>query len=273
MALSLQNAASLNKFRAQTDILKPEQRQPFEQAEAADKELSQAIDSFFPSLDEGPSDGAGGQPGLLRYHTSQGERIQVRFSGDSQKGEYVQEWVEGGLLYTRFDENSIDNYKIHPGGVNHLHLDRKNPEQSYVEIAPEGFNLLDPEAPAKPPTDDLKFQEKDGVQYAVLKEGQAHEQADSGEGVLVQYTGWLDNGEIFDSSRGRKPFSFPLGAGRVIKGWDRGVEGMQVGERRLLKIPAELAYGDRDLGKIPPNSPLNFEVELLATSGELTAPK
>ncbi|MCA9775713.1 MAG: FKBP-type peptidyl-prolyl cis-trans isomerase [Candidatus Eremiobacteraeota bacterium] len=270
MALSLQNAANLNKFRAQRDILKSDQRKPFDQTESAEKELSQAIDSFFPSLDEGPSDGAAGNPGLLRYHTSRGERINVQFSGDSKKGEYVQEWVDGGVIYTRFDENSVDNYQVHSGGVNHLHLDRRNPEQSYAEISLPGFNLLDGEAPTKPDTGGLEFQEKDGIQYAVLQQGQPHESADRGEGVLVQYTGWLDNGEIFDSSRGRKPFSFPLGAGRVIQGWERGVEGMQVGERRLLKIPSELAYGERDMGKIPPNSPLNFEVELLATSGELT---
>ena len=115
--------------------------------------------------------------------------------------------------------------------------------------------------------------EKDGVKYAILQEGDSQEVADKGEGVLVHYTGWLHNGEIFDSSRSKpNAFKFPLGAGRVIQGWDKGVEGMRVGEKRLLDIPAELAYGDRAVGSIPANSPLMFEVELLATSSELTNP-
>lgn len=273
MALTLNNAANLNKLRAQTNILPTERRQSFPDPEKAGGELAQAIDSYFPKLDESESDGAAGTPGLVRYHTSRGERIQVQFSGDSQKGEYLQEWVGAGFLYTRFDENSIENYQVGPDGVNHLHLDRQNPDKSYVEVSDKGFNLLnqDPQ-PAEPPkVDQGSFQDKNGVQVAVLKEGHSSEAADKGEDVLVHYTGWLDNGESFDSSRGKgRPFKFGLGQGRVIQGWERGVEGMQVGERRLLKIPSALGYGERDMGSIPPNSPLTFEVELLATSGELT---
>jgi FKBP-type peptidyl-prolyl isomerase-like protein len=271
MALTLNSAANLNKLRAQPNILPAERRQAFPQAKKAAGELAEAIDSYFPRLDESESDGAAGTPGLVRYHTSRGERIQVEFSGDSQKGEYVQEWVDGGFLYTRFDENSVENYQVGPDGVNHLHLDRKNPEQSFLEVSDKGFNLLNREAQPSQPPEGKEFQDKDGVQIAVLKEGSGLETADRGEGVLVHYTGWLDNGDSFDSSRGKgKPFSFPLGQGHVIQGWERGVEGMHVGERRLLKIPAELGYGERDMGSIPPNSPLTFEVELLATSGELT---
>jgi peptidylprolyl isomerase len=98
--------------------------------------------------------------------------------------------------------------------------------------------------------------------------------ADHGALTEVHYTGWLDDqgrpGKKFDSSKdhGGKPFTFKLGAGEVIKGWDEGVAGMKAGGKRTLHIPAKLGYGSRGAGAaIPPNAALIFEVELLTVNG------
>ena len=97
-------------------------------------------------------------------------------------------------------------------------------------------------------------------------------EAVAGATVQVHYTGWLVDpaaadlhGKKFDSSVGKSPFTFPLGGGRVIKGWDEGVAGMKVGGKRTLIIPAAMAYGSKGAGGgvIPPNAPLIFDVELL----------
>jgi FKBP-type peptidyl-prolyl cis-trans isomerase len=97
------------------------------------------------------------------------------------------------------------------------------------------------------------------------------EEAVPGKQVTVQYTGWLydtraaDNkGLQFDSSRGREPFKFVLGRREVIAGWDEGVKGMKVGGKRILIIPSHMGYGPQGAGKIPPNAPLMFEVEVVS---------
>lgn len=93
--------------------------------------------------------------------------------------------------------------------------------------------------------------------------------AEAGNTVFLQYTGWLADGTRFDSSWDRDAaFKFALGAGRVIKGWDEGVVGMQVGEVRQLRIPAALAYGENGAGGvIPPNADLIFDVQLVKIRG------
>ena len=103
-----------------------------------------------------------------------------------------------------------------------------------------------------------------GLQYVDLVVGSGRE-AHAGETAIVHYTGKLADGTKFDSSKDRNdPFSFRLGAGHVIKGWDEGVEGMKIGGIRKLVIPPQLGYGSRGAGSaIPPNATLIFEVELL----------
>lgn len=104
-----------------------------------------------------------------------------------------------------------------------------------------------------------------GLRYEDVQEGTG-ETARKGDHVVVHYTGTLEDGSKFDSSRDRgKPFEFALGTGTVIRGWDEGVAGMKVGGRRTLVIPSELGYGARGAGGglIPPNAILVFDVELL----------
>jgi FKBP-type peptidyl-prolyl cis-trans isomerase FkpA len=103
-----------------------------------------------------------------------------------------------------------------------------------------------------------------GLKYTDIQVGTGAT-AQSGQKVTVHYTGWLKNGQKFDSSVDRnEPFEFTLGSGMVIKGWDEGVAGMKVGGKRKLEIPPALGYGARGAGGvIPPNADLIFEVELL----------
>jgi FKBP-type peptidyl-prolyl cis-trans isomerase len=105
---------------------------------------------------------------------------------------------------------------------------------------------------------------KSGLKYIDEKVGTGTE-AKAGDMVDVHYTGWLKNGTKFDSSKDRgKPFTFPLGGRRVIKGWDEGVAGMKEGGKRKLIIPYDLAYGeDGRPPTIPPRAELTFEVELI----------
>ena len=103
-----------------------------------------------------------------------------------------------------------------------------------------------------------------GLEYIDQAVGTGRE-AGPGDTAMVDYTGWLEDGTKFDSSHDHgKPFSFRVGAGQVIKGWDEGVTGMKVGGKRKLMVPPHLGYGGRGAGGvIPPNAKLTFEVELL----------
>lgn len=119
-------------------------------------------------------------------------------------------------------------------------------------------------ASSEQPSNAQEITTSSGLKYVDQVVGTG-EVAVAGQTANVHYTGWLENGKKFDSSVDRgQPFSFPLGAGRVIKGWDEGVQGMKVGKRKLT-IPSDLGYGSRGAGGvIPPNATLIFDVELLA---------
>lgn len=104
---------------------------------------------------------------------------------------------------------------------------------------------------------DTKFKAED------IQKGEGKE-VFGGDHVIVHYTGYLEDGTIFDSSHKRgEPFKTRIGVGQVIEGWDMGIVGMKKGGKRKLTIPSQLAYGDQEMGIIPPNSTLIFDVELV----------
>ena len=142
-------------------------------------------------------------------------------------------------------------------------LDPDDPNPSLFAMAPDS-NQADASAlggPLDAPDTQITAS---GLKITELSVGNGAE-ASSGQTVVVHYRGTLESGKQFDASYDRgTPFTFPLGAGRVIKGWDEGVVGMKVGGKRKLVIPPDLAYGSRGAGGvIPPNATLVFEVELL----------
>ncbi|MDN4058846.1 FKBP-type peptidyl-prolyl cis-trans isomerase [Massilia sp. YIM B02769] len=130
-----------------------------------------------------------------------------------------------------------------------------------------GAHAAAPAAPSAPNSADAPARMQLQKTDTVVGKGK---EAVSGKTVTVKYTGWLyspkapkGRGPQFDTSVGGAPFTFPLGMGAVIKGWDEGVVGMKVGGKRTLIIPAELGYGARGAGPIPPNANLMFDVELV----------
>lgn len=135
----------------------------------------------------------------------------------------------------------------------------------FAALAVAGCGNELPEFAAELPVDRGALERREsGLWFQVAEEGSGAA-AEPGDTAVVHYTGWLPGGRAFDSSRERgQPFSFAVGEGRVIRGWDEGVAGMREGERRILVIPPELGYGERGAGGvIPPGAWLVFEVELL----------
>lgn len=109
------------------------------------------------------------------------------------------------------------------------------------------------------------FGKREGVEVITTKPGDGRTYPKKGDKLTMHYTGTLAaNGKKFDSSVGKKPFTFRIGVGQVIRGWDEGVIKMSLGEKACLKIKADYGYGARGAGAaIPPNADLNFDVELL----------
>lgn len=185
------------------------------------------------------------------------------FSFTLGRGEVIRGWDEG-----------VAGMRVGERRMLLLPPDLAYGEQGAGGVIPPGatlkfeVELLESRPVAQPPaapTEVASYEvTQSGLEYAVLEDGQGPA-ARSGQTVAVDYTGWLPNGNRFDSSIPRgEPIEFPLGAGRVIPGWDEGIAGMQVGEKRQLRIPPELAYGARGAGNvIPPHATLIFDVELV----------
>lgn len=161
------------------------------------------------------------------------------------------------------------------GGAIYFMQPKKDINLTDTQLPPADATLAGPQEPmpastydAKAPLSKNKIIMKNGMKIEITKEGSGAE-IKNGQTAVMSYTGKLTDGTTFDSNVDPKfqhvePFTFTLGEGRVIKGWDEGVLGMKVGESRTLTIPADLAYGARGIpGTIPPNATLVFDVTLL----------
>lgn len=221
--------------------------------------------------------GAMPKPGdLVKVHYTGTLQDGTKFDSSYDRGEPIQFVLGRGQVIPGWDEG-IGLMKV--GGKSKLIIP---PNLAYGEkgaggvIPPNATLNFDVElvaaepGPPPPPEAPTKVNEADytttksGLKYYDLKEGSG-DSPKKGQMATVHYTGWLEDGKMFDSSLTRgQPFSFPVGAGQVIPGWDEGVASMKVGGKRQLKIPANLAYGEQGAGGvIPPNATLIFEVELL----------
>ena len=236
------------------------------------KQLVPGVEFFDEKTGNGPS-------------TKPGSKVQIHFSGwtlsgrkfnTSKKFGKPMEAIIGINKFIPGFEAGLENLK--PGGVRWLKV---KPAMGY---GAKSFAMIPPNATLLfkielvkteidetiaetmdffPDTSALTFQEgKEGLRFAVIKAGEGEDVATVSKKVRVHYTGWLTNGTKFDSSRDRDQiFEFPLGAGKVIRGWDLGVEGMLPGEKRVLLIPPGLGYGSRGAGPIPGDATLIFIVE------------
>jgi peptidylprolyl isomerase len=221
--------------------------------------------------------GATPKPGdLVRVHYAGTLEDGTKFDSSYDRGEPIEFILGRGQVIPGWDEG-IGLMKV--GGKARLIIppDLAYGEQGAGGVIPPNATLnFDVElvaaepGPPPPPEAPTQVDEADytttdsGLKYYDLEEGSG-DLPQNGQMATVHYTGWLEDGTMFDSSLLRgQAFSFPVGAGQVIPGWDEGVASMKVGGKRQLKIPANLAYGEQGAGGvIPPNATLIFDVELL----------
>ena len=217
-----------------------------------------------------------------------GDLLEVHYTGWLTDGRKFDSSLDRGETYTfKLDNGDViagwdDGVAgMAVGGVRRLVIP---PELAYGDDGREGsippgaelvfdielisFTPCEFPAGSPPPLDvDAEtFTTESGVQVIVIEKGSDEDPTQNGDSVSMNYTGWLTaDGTMFDSSHNRcEEFTFLLGSGQVIEGWDEGILGMSPGEVRRLIIPAELAYGEQGRTSIPPNSGLTFDVELIA---------
>ncbi len=170
--------------------------------------------------------------------------------------------------YSRTGENQPNPTNNNTNTMNEADLDaltegEEGGQRDAESTQPEEDSASGAQEPVLAP--DAASGQVEGLQVETLKAGTGTRQVASGDTVSVHYVGTLTNGTKFDSSVDRgTPFATQIGVGRVIEGWDLGIVGMKVGEKRKLTIAPELGYGSQAVGSIPANSTLVFEVELLA---------
>ncbi|MDR3636604.1 MAG: FKBP-type peptidyl-prolyl cis-trans isomerase [Isosphaeraceae bacterium] len=175
-------------------------------------------------------------------------------------------WGVVGLALAGCEEPTQIVTATPPGGT----IDRlpeaekgdKGPQALGEQVVAKKGGAKEPIPPAKPTEKGEAVTTTKGLKYETLKEGTG-EEVKSGQTVVMSYIGKFDDGTVFDQSSPDKPFETVIGVQQVIDGWDQGVIGMRVGERRRLIVPPELGYGATGKGKVPPNARLTFEVELL----------
>ena len=194
-----------------------------------------------------------------------GDRLTVHYRGTVLGGEQFDSSFERGQPI----QVLLGQGRVIPGWEQGL-VGAKPGAKLKLIIPPElAYGSRSP-SPKIPPNSTLVFDievvdvQPSGLEIETVEEGDGAE-ANAGQRIRVHYTGKLEDGSVFDSSRDRgQPFSFILGRGQVIPGWDIGVRGMKEGGKRKLTIPPELAYGSQGRPpKIPPNSTLIFDVELV----------
>ena len=226
-------------------------------------------------LEEGT--GASPEPGsLVAVHYTGTLEDGTVFDSSRDRGQPIQFPVGRGQVIPGWDEGIA---LMKEGGKARLIIpsDLAYGDQGIQGIIPPGATLIfdvelvsvspPPPPPPEAPTevDEADYTTTDsGLKYYDLEEGSG-DSPQTGQTAVVNYTGWLEDGTMFDSSLLRgQPFAFPVGLQQVIPGWDEGVASMKVGGKRQLVIPAELGYGERGAGDaIPPNATLIFEVDLL----------
>lgn len=230
-------------------------------------------------FDAKPGTGTGAVPGMrIKLHYTGWLSQGTKFGSSKDLGKPFEVILGTGRLIKGW-EQGLEG--LAPQGVRYL---RVSPSMgygaaAYASIPPNStlifrIEMLSADADSTlaetmdffPDTSELTLKDgPEGLRYAVLREGDStREAAVTGDSVRVHYTGYLTNGTKFDSSRDRgEIFAFPLGGGRVIRGWDLGVAGMYPGEKRVLIVPPGLGYGNRNAGPIPGNSTLIFIIEYL----------